>query len=281
MRPPAKKSLGQNFLTDPHHQQRIVQAIDPAPDDAVLEIGPGHGALTRHLLGRVRRLVLVELDDVLAAGWQRELGGRSDATVLHQDALTLDLAALGEDVARLKVVGNIPYNITSPLIFHLLQRGRRAAVIVLMIQREVADRILAEPGGKTYGALSVGVRALADVERLFQVPRGAFRPVPNVDSTVIRLRPHQPPLLSAQEELDLRVLTRTLFGWRRKQLQRILRDAEPYRLDADQLQHVDAAGFTLTARPEALDPAQFVHLARELRRMERPLGTAPEMGTWE
>src|SRR5690606_14817937 len=129
VRPPAKKSLGQNFLIDGHHQRRIVAALAPTAEDVVVEIGPEHGALTQHLLGRVRRLLLVELDDAMAARWQGELHGRSDAEVRHQDALTLDLTELGEPVERIKVVGNIPYNITSPLIFHLLARGRRAAVI--------------------------------------------------------------------------------------------------------------------------------------------------------
>lgn len=281
MRARAKKSLGQNFLIDPRHQQRIVDALAPAADDVVVEIGPGHGALTRHLLGRVRRLVLVELDGPIAAHWAQELAGRADAEVCHQDALTLDLAALGEPLERLKVIGNIPYNITSPLIFHLLARGGRAALIVLMVQREVADRILAAPGGRSYGALSVGVRALADVERLFQVPRGAFRPVPGVDSTVIRLRPHRPDRLSAEEERDLRVLTRTTFGWRRKQLQRILRDAAPYQLEPAALERLQACGFALTARPETITPTGFVELMRELRQFGRPLPEEGEAGGWE
>ena len=281
MRAPAKKSLGQNFLIDPHYQRRIVDALAPGAGDAVVEIGPGHGALTGHLLGRVRRLVLVELDRAIAARWAQELAGRTDAELRHQDALSLDLAALGEPLEQLKVIGNIPYNITSPLIFHLLERGRRAALIVLMVQREVADRILAEPGGRSYGALSVGVRALADVERLFQVPRGAFRPVPGVDSSVIRLRPHRPERLGAEEERDLRMLTRTTFGWRRKQLQRILREAVPYRLQAEELQRLEARGFALAARPETIPPAGFVELARELRQLGRPLPEHGDAGSWE
>jgi 16S rRNA (adenine1518-N6/adenine1519-N6)-dimethyltransferase len=271
VRPRAKKSLGQNFLVDAGHQQRIVEALEPSPADVVAEIGPGHGALTRHLAGRVRRLVLIELDDALARGWQEEMRGRDDVEVRHQDALTVDFAALGAPPERLKVVGNIPYNITSPLIFHLLRREQRAQRIVLMIQREVADRILAEPGSRTYGALSVGVRVLARAERLFHVPRGAFRPVPNVDSTVIRLEALRPEPLSATEEEDVRTLTRATFAWRRKQLQRILRDAEPYRLEPVRVETLAHAGFDPTARPESLAPDEFIRLARELRRMGRPL----------
>jgi 16S rRNA (adenine1518-N6/adenine1519-N6)-dimethyltransferase len=279
VRSPAKKSLGQNFLIDRVHQQRIIAALDPGPEDVVLEIGPGRGALTQHLIGRVRRLLLVELDDVLARHWQAELGGRDDVEVLHQDVLSLDLARLG--VERLKVVGNIPYNITSPLVFHLLEREHRAAVIVLMVQREVADRMLAPAGGRQYGALTVGVQTAAAAERLFQVPRGAFRPAPNVDSSVVRLLPFRPPLLAPGEEQDLRELTRTAFGWRRKQLQRILREAPGYRLESGQLAVLAAAGFDLAARPESLTPGEFMRLTRELHRLGCPgQDTGGAASTW-
>jgi 16S rRNA (adenine1518-N6/adenine1519-N6)-dimethyltransferase len=278
VRPPAKKSLGQNFLTDRVHQQRIVDALEPAADDVVLEIGPGRGALTQHLVGRVRRLVLVELDNALAAHWRAELGGRPDVEVLHQDVLTLDLAALACADERLKVIGNIPYNITSPIVFHLLEPACRPHTIVLMVQREVADRMLATAGGRQYGALTVGVQTAAAAERLFQVPRGAFRPVPGVDSTVLRLRPFRPPRLSAGEERDLRVLTRAAFGWRRKQMQRILRESPAYSLSPAELDDLAAAGFDPAARPEALTPTEFIRLTRELRRLGRPRQEQTEAG---
>lgn len=267
---PAKKSLGQHFLIERTYQERIVAALEPAPADVVVEIGPGRGALTQHLAGRVRRLVLVELDDALAAHWEHELGGRADVEVRHQDARTLDLGALGTPAEQLKVVGNIPYHITSPLIFHLLQPQWRAARIVLMVQREVAVRMLAPAGGRAYGALSVGVQSAARTERLFQVPRGAFRPVPNVDSTVVRLTPWRPPLLAPAEEQDLRTLTRAAFGWRRKQLQRILRAAPAYELGPEPLATLAEHGFDLAGRPESLTPAEFIRLARELRRLGYP-----------
>jgi 16S rRNA (adenine1518-N6/adenine1519-N6)-dimethyltransferase len=279
---PAKKSLGQNFLIDRSHQQRIIAALDLEPTDVVVEIGPGRGALTQHLAGRVGRLVLVELDDALAAHWQAELGSRADVEVRHQDVLTLDLAALGTPPENLKIVGNIPYNITSPLVFHLLARDQRAGLIVLMVQREVADRMLAPAGGRQYGALSVGVQTAAVAERLFQVPAGAFRPVPRVDSTVIRLRPQRPPQLTPGEERDLRELTRTVFRWRRKQLQRILRAAPGYLLSPEQLAELASAGFDPVARPESLPPAEFIRLARELRRQGLPSQDTSGGGTsWE
>lgn len=269
----AKKSLGQNFLVDRNIQLKIVEALGAGPGDEVLEIGPGTGALTRHLAGAVRRLVAVELDDELVASLRQEFSGAPGVEIIHADALRLDLDDVVEDVARLKVVGNIPYNITSPLIFWLLERTPRPARIVLMIQKEVADRILAEPGAKAYGALSVGVRTVAEIERLFLVRRGSFRPVPDVDSAVIRITPAQPPPLTAQEERDLRALTRASFSWRRKQLQKILRAAPGYELSADEVAAVGrAAEVDTDARPEALPPEAFIRLARSLRAAGYPRG---------
>jgi 16S rRNA (adenine1518-N6/adenine1519-N6)-dimethyltransferase len=270
---PAKKSLGQNFLIDPNQQRRIVAALEPEPGDTILEIGPGRGALTRHLVDTADRLVLVELDDHLAADLARAFRDSGTVTVLHADVLALDLGDIVADPARLRVVGNIPYNITTPIIFRLLQQGSRPRRIVLMIQREVADRILAPAGSGEYGALSVGVRAVARVERLFQVGRQSFRPVPRVDSTVIRIDPIDPPPLSVAEEADLRELTRATFSWRRKQLQKTLREAPGYRLDAGAVARVaDVTGIAMDQRPEQLEPDDFIRLCRALR----PLGLPDE-----
>ena len=260
----ANKSLGQNFLVDANFQRKIVDALDVGTEDEVLEIGSGRGALTHHLVGRGRRLVLVELDDRLAADLRERWGARPDVHIVHADALSLDLGPLVTSVETLKVVGNIPYNITSPLIFHLLERPRPAEILV-MIQREVADRILAAPGTAAYGALAVGVRSVADVERVLQVPRKAFRPVPAVDSTVIRITPHAPPRLSEKEETDLRTVVRSVFQWRRKQLQKILRDHPDLLVDRDDLGTIEnAVGIELTARPEVLSSDAFIALSRAL-----------------
>ena len=161
--PRAKRSLGQNFLIDPNIQRKIVASIDPGSDDEVLEIGPGVGALTKHLAGRVRRLVLVELDNALAARLREEFAGDPSVEVVNEDVLEVPLERVSGDPARLKVIGNIPYNITTPILFSLLERRPRPAAIVLMVQREVADRILEPAGSKTYGALAVGVQAVAEV----------------------------------------------------------------------------------------------------------------------
>jgi 16S rRNA (adenine1518-N6/adenine1519-N6)-dimethyltransferase len=262
----AKRSLGQNFLVDRSFQHRIVAALEAGPGDEVLEIGPGTGALTRHLVGQVGRLIAVELDDRLVETLRDEYGAIPGVEIEHANALDLDLADLSEDPAALLVIGNIPYNITTPLIFWLLDRPVRPARIVLMIQKEVADRILAPPGTRAYGALSGGVRSVAMVERLFNVSRGAFRPVPDVDSTVIRITPLRPSPLRPEEESDLRTLTRAAFAWRRKQLQKILRSAPEYGLDQDAAARIEAeTGIELRQRPESLGPEEFIRLSRGLR----------------
>jgi 16S rRNA (adenine1518-N6/adenine1519-N6)-dimethyltransferase len=267
-----RRSLGQNFLTDPNIQRKIADAILASADSTVLEIGPGHGAITDHLAGTIRRLVAVEIDRDLAATLRSRYSGRDDVEIVQGDILETPIPALVDDVDRLTVAGNIPYNITTPIVFRLLERENRPAHIVLMVQREVAERITAAPGGTEYGALSVGVQAVASVERLFIVGRNAFRPAPNVDSMVIRITPLRPFRMTIQQEADLRTLTRTVFNWRRKQLQRTLRSSPEYRLGPDAVAHVArASGIGLDRRPETLSPDEFGRLADALSTLDRPI----------
>lgn len=264
MRPPhrAKRSLGQNFLVDPNLQRKIVEAVGAGPDDEVLEVGPGRGALTRHLVGAVRRLVLVELDDALAAALEERYGARADVVVVHGNVLDVALPSVVDDPAALRVVGNIPYNITTPILFWLLERPRPRE-IVLMVQEEVAARIVAPVGSSAYGALAVGVRSVAVAERLFRVGRNAFRPVPGVDSAVIRVRPMTPPPLTEDEERRLRTLVRAAFQWRRKQMGKILRDhPDVARPPEAVLRAAEAAGVDVRDRPERLSPETFIALSR-------------------
>ncbi|HSM61939.1 MAG TPA: 16S rRNA (adenine(1518)-N(6)/adenine(1519)-N(6))-dimethyltransferase RsmA [Longimicrobiales bacterium] len=259
-----KKSLGQNFLVDPNLQRRIVDALRAGPDDEVLEIGPGRGALTCHLVGSVGRLVLIELDDTLAAELQDRYGGRADVEVVHGDVLDVALEGHVRDPEALRVVGNIPYNITTPILFRLLERPRPLE-IVLMVQEEVAARIVAVPGTAAYGALAVGVRSVATAERLFRVGRKAFRPVPRVDSAVVRIRPIRPEPLTEPEEVRLRTLVRAAFQWRRKQLAKILRDHPGLRIPPDRVAAILAdVGIDPTDRPERLAPDTFIALSRRL-----------------
>jgi 16S rRNA (adenine1518-N6/adenine1519-N6)-dimethyltransferase len=261
---PAKRSLGQNFLVDPNLQRKIVEAVGAGPDDEVLEIGPGRGALTRHLADRTARLVLVEIDDALADSLEAQFADRPEVRVVRGDILALGLGDLIRDPSALRVVGNIPYNITSPILFHLLGRPRPRD-IVLMVQQEVAERIAAPAGTSAYGALSVGVRSVARVERLFRVGRQAFRPVPNVDSAVVRITPLAPPPLLEDEEARLRVLVRAAFQWRRKQIGKILREHPDLGLAPEAAKAAaDAVGVVLEDRPERLSPEAFVALSRAL-----------------
>jgi 16S rRNA (adenine1518-N6/adenine1519-N6)-dimethyltransferase len=259
-----KKFLGQNFLVDGNLQRKIVGALSLDAEDDLLEIGPGRGALTRHLLGRTRNLILVELDRDLAYGWEMEVGGVKGVRVIQGDILEQRLTDLTPRVEELKVVGNIPYNITTPILFFLLERPRPREIL-LMVQKEVADRILASPGGSAFGALTVGVQSVATVERILKVPSSAFRPAPAVDSAVIRVTPIRPEPLSRQEEEALRRLTRAAFQQRRKQFQSILRGHPKWGLTHEKIALLEEeTGFDLKQRPETFSPQDFIHLSRAL-----------------
>jgi len=234
------RRLGQHFLTDPRILGRIVDALDPVPGETVLEIGPGKGSLTRVLLARGLKVVAIEKDRKLAEG----LAG---VDVICGDALRVDWPRVA------KVIGNIPYYITSPLIEKALSPPPRKCVVFL-VQAEVADRLAASPGGKTYGALSVGVQAVCRVEKLFEVAPGAFKPPPKVRSAVVRLTPLGAPLISAEEVGPFRVFVTACFSKRRKQL----KNAVPG-LNAVAIR---ALGVDPEVRPERLAPETFVRLMR-------------------
>ena len=257
-----RPSLGQHFLADTNMQRRIVDAARLDPDDHVLEVGPGQGALTQHVAGRVRRLTLVELDDALARDLEEQFRDRPDVEVIHRDILQVPLADVEPEPARLKVLGNLPYGITAPLLFHLLSPPAPSEILV-MIQKEVADRLSATPGHGDYGALTVGVRTVAQVERVLRVPRTVFRPPPRVESAVVRITPLQPPPLDPTEVVAVRRVTRALFQWRRKQLRRILRSQPDLALGTEGADRVlwDLE-LSPTARPQELSPETFVRMAR-------------------
>jgi 16S rRNA (adenine1518-N6/adenine1519-N6)-dimethyltransferase len=213
----------------------------------------------------VGRLVLVELDDDLAAALARTYEGRDDVRVVHGDVLQVPLDSLVRAPAELRVVGNIPYNITTPILFRLLERPRPRD-IVLMVQDEVADRIVSPPGDRAYGALTVGVQSVATAERLFRVGRRAFRPVPRVDSSVVRIRPFTPERLDPGQEARLRTLVRAAFQWRRKQLGKILRDHPDIARAASSVEAAARqAGVRLQDRPERLSPTEFIALSAALQ----------------
>lgn len=261
--PRPKRALGQNFLVDPNIQRKIIRALDPRSGDTVLEVGPGHGELSQHLVGRCRRLVLIEKDRALACGLRERWDDRPDVEVVEGDALRLRLPDFVRKDAAVRVVSNVPYNITSPLIFSFLELDPAAARIVLTVQREVAERIVAPPGIKAYGALSVGVQAVAHASLAFRVGRQAFRPVPAVDSAVVRMEPR--PDAGEVDRAALRMLTRACFNRRRKQLQKTLRTAPELGFKGDAAAVLARLSIDPEARPESLDPATFVRLMEALR----------------
>jgi 16S rRNA (adenine1518-N6/adenine1519-N6)-dimethyltransferase len=255
--PRAKRRLGQHFLSDPRILERIADALGASERDTVLEIGPGPGGLTAVLAERAGRLVAIEKDSELVPGLRARFPG---VTVVEGDALELDWHALaGADAL---VAGNIPYNITSPLLDKALTPPRPPRVVFL-VQKEVADRVTAEPGSDTYGALTVGVQAVARAERLFVVPAGAFHPRPKVDSAVLRLTRLDPPLVADSDVPVLRRLVVGIFGFRRKQLGRGVRELTgwpPGRVGVA----LARADIDPAARPETLSPPTFLRLHRAL-----------------
>jgi 16S rRNA (adenine1518-N6/adenine1519-N6)-dimethyltransferase len=249
----ARRRFGQNFLVDPHYVARIVDAIAPQPGDNLVEIGPGLGALTRPLAGRAGHLAAIEIDRDLAARLACELP--PDRLTLHVgDALGFDLATLGP---ALRVVGNLPYNISSPLLFHLALFEPQLADLHVMLQKEVAARMAAHPATADYGRLTVMLQARFRITRLFTVPAGAFRPIPSVESAFVRLVPLGEAKPHIADAASFARIVAAAFGQRRK----TLRNALSTFCDAAAL---EAADVDPGARGETLAVADFARLANAL-----------------
>jgi 16S rRNA (adenine1518-N6/adenine1519-N6)-dimethyltransferase len=259
-----KKSLGQNFLVDPRVQARIVAAAGLGSEDIVVEIGAGLGALTARLGDAAKRVIAIDRDARLVEVLRALLAGRSNVEIVLADALLFDLGQAAAEAGRpLVVVGNLPYVVTSPLLFAILGAAAGGKVIdraVLMVQKEFAQRMLAPPGSRVYGRLSVMAQQAAEAEILFHVGPGAFLPPPAVTSSVVRLRPRQEPLAPVKDaELFARVV-REAFGARRKMLRRALEPAFGERA-AEALAAANVEG---TRRAEELSVADFARLANAL-----------------
>jgi len=249
----ARKRFSQNFLVDPHYIERIIAAVDPQRDDNIVEIGPGLGALTRPLLDRVSRLTVIEIDRDLAARIVDEFP--PDRLVLHNaDALSFDFAALGSE---LRVIGNLPYNISTPLLFHLSRCEASLRDLTVMLQREVVQRMAAAPATPQYGRLTVMLQTRFHIERLFTVPAGAFRPAPKVESAVARLAPLGAARPRVLDEALFAAIVAAAFGQRRKTLRNALQHwAAP--------RDLEQAGVAPGARGETLAVGDFVRLANAL-----------------
>ena len=235
----------------------MVAAIAPQAQDTLVEIGPGLGALTLPLLAQVGRLHVVELDRDVIPRLAERCRGAGELIVHSADALRFDFAALAPPQGRLRVVGNLPYNISTPLIFHLLEASRAIADMHFLLQKEVVDRLVAAPGGRDYGRLSVMVQYRCRTEALFRVGPGAFNPPPKVDSAYVRLVPLDTPHHPASDETLFAALVNQAFTQRRK----TLRNAVRHLADADTIR---AAGIDPGARAETLGVKQFVDLANRI-----------------
>jgi 16S rRNA (adenine1518-N6/adenine1519-N6)-dimethyltransferase len=249
-----RKRFGQHFLHDPGVLDRMLRSVDPRPGETVVEIGPGLGALTLPLLERLGQLQAVELDRDLIPRLAQAAEGQGVLTIHEADALRFDYAGLAPDGERLRIVGNLPYNISTPLIFHLLEQSAVIADMHFLLQKEVVDRLTAAPGGPDYGRLSVMVQYRCRTQSLFVVRPGAFNPPPKVDSAFVRLIPHRElPHPAADEPLLARVVA-AAFAQRRK----TLRNALDGLVDA---QAFDAAGIDPGRRAQTLSVAEFVALS--------------------
>ena len=221
-----RKSLGQNFLQDPNIINKIVAALNLSKDDTIIEIGPGRGALTELIIGQASNTHLIEFDRDLVEHWQNIAQTDAALTVHGQDVLTFDLHEiinLEQSSGKIKVIGNLPYNISSPVLFHLMNYADHIHSQVVMLQKEVVERMASEPGSKQYGRLSVMLQQRYSIENLFRVPPGAFFPPPKVDSAIARLTPLSEVTHPVDCQLDFQKLVKQAFSMRRKTLRNTLK----------------------------------------------------------
>lgn len=250
---PAKKSLGQHFLHERGIIEKMLLAISPKPGDRFVEIGPGQGALTFPLLDRHGALTAIEFDRDLLEPLTAAAKAHGALTLIHSDVMNVDFTALAAG-EPFRLVGNLPYNLSSPILFHALDHAASIRDMHFMLQKEVVDRMAAAPGSKVYGRLSVMLQAYCTVTSLFKVPPGAFRPPPKVDSAVVRLVPRPPEQVGINNPRRFADVVRAAFGQRRKTLRNALGGV----CDADRIL---AAGIDPQTRAEQLEVADFVRLA--------------------
>ena len=257
------KALGQNFLVNPSVCPRMAEACGASAETGVLEIGAGIGVLTRELASRAGKVVCVEVDDRLPPILEETLAGLDNAEIVLQDIMKVDIHPFMQEKfgdRPVSVCANLPYYITSPVIMGLLESRYPFTSITVMVQKEAAQRLCAEPGTRDAGAVTMAVRYFAHAEKLFDVSRGSFTPSPNVDSAVIRLTLHNSPQCTPAEEKRLFSLVRAAFGQRRKTLSNSLAGAGIPKAELPRL--LEAAGISPTARAEQLTLDDFIRLTK-------------------
>ena len=251
---PVRKRFGQHFLHDPGVIRRIIDTVAPVAGERIVEVGPGRGALTWGLLERARRLEVIEIDRDLARALEADPRAKDGLKVHVENVLDTDFVRLRGAGAPLRVVGNLPYNISTPLLFRLLTQRTAISDMYFMLQKEVVDRMAAQPGAKDYGRLTVMLAAVSEVEALFDVGPGAFQPRPKVWSAIVRLRPTEHPRFEMGRDGVLRTVVTAAFSHRRKTLRNSLKGLLTS-------QDIESCGIDPQLRPETLAPAQFGLLA--------------------
>jgi 16S rRNA (adenine1518-N6/adenine1519-N6)-dimethyltransferase len=255
----ARKRFGQNFLHDPAVIQRIIDVINPQQQDHIVEIGPGKGALTKLILERVENLDVIEIDRDLVNALTTSMGNDKRLIIHEADALNLDLSQFKH--TDLRIVGNLPYNISTPLLFHLLTYKDYIKNMLFMLQKEVVDRICAEPGNKQYGRLTIMLQNYCDVESLFIIKPGAFNPSPKVDSAIVKLTPLAKPRYELTDPESLTLIVREAFSQRRKTIRNALKRVIP---ETD----IRELGIAPEIRAENLQISDFVKLANHYHQLK-------------
>lgn len=257
----ARKRFGQNFLRDPMIIQKIITAISPQKGQHLVEIGPGQGAITEPLLEAIEQLDVVELDRDLIPILQKKFTKFSGLNIHQADALSFNFGALIHDGQKLRVVGNLPYNISTPLIFHLLEQINIIQDMHFMLQKEVVTRMAAPPGSKSYGRLSVMIQYHCQVQALFNVPPASFTPTPKVDSAIVRLVPHKVPPVEVNDKPTFKKVVTQSFGQRRKTLRNNLKTL----LSSEK---IEALEIDPGLRPEVLTLQQYAQLSNAVSTLE-------------
>lgn len=252
----AAKHLGQHFLADDHVIGDMLSAIYPQPDERIIEIGPGLGALTLPVLAKAGALTAIEFDSRVLAPLARKAAAVGKLNLIEADVLTVDFADLGL-ATPLRIIGNLPYNLSSPILFHCLAQRQHIQDMHFMLQKEVVERIVAQPDNKDYGRLSLMLQQYLLTESLFDIPPEAFDPPPKVDSAVVRLVPRAAPQWAVQSPAHFALVVKTAFAQRRKMLRKSL----SHWFSSEALQQLD---IDPTLRPENLDGAGFARLADAL-----------------
>lgn len=259
-----KKRLGQNFLKDPHYLKKIVDEAGLGPEDQVLEIGPGLGHLTRFIAEKAKRVIAVELDDRLIPLLKEGFAGVSNVEIVHADALEYPFEALP---GIWKLIANLPYYVSTPIIQKAVNARQRFSSMVLMLQKELAERITSGPGTKEYGALSVYVQMYMEVAIAFYVPAAAFSPSPDVDSALVVFKIRERSAVEVKDEAHLMRVVSTAFSRRRKTLRNSLKQLGISRTDMDKIEQ--EIGIDLTRRPETLSIAEFGRLSDSIWARQR------------